>query len=318
MADDAAGAPALSAILVTGARRRRSQRALNALCAQSASAAMEVVVVDIGPAESADLVAAHPRLVYLRRPGIVLWGEARSVGVAHARGAILAFVEDHCFVEPGWAEALLAAHGGRWASVGYGFKNANPDSYASRTAMIGDYGPWLDPAPHGPTRFLPGNNVSYKREALLSVGDALPAALTTDSVAHEIFRSRGLPMYIESRALAAHLNFPTVWQTAVTNYVWCRVAAAKRAEALAWGNARRVRAALLTPVVAPLARIGHIVLSLRGRRALWRTLALGLPAMVPISLAAALGEAAGYLLGVGRAERSLTDWELHIERVPGD
>jgi hypothetical protein len=51
-------------------------------------------------------------------------GRANAAGVRHARAALMALAEDHCFPEPDWAERLIQAHEGPWAAVGPAVRNA--------------------------------------------------------------------------------------------------------------------------------------------------------------------------------------------------
>jgi hypothetical protein len=307
--------PRLSVVMVAGDCRERAQHALDRLCAQTALDEIEIVVVDLGRKGTLSAPAGAP-VEILAEPDIEHWADARRIGLTRSSAPIVAFVEEHCFTDPHWAERLIAAHEGPWASVGYGFLNANPETYVSRAAMVTDYGLWLDPAQRGPTAFLPGNNVSYKREALMSLGDRLDGALASDFVAHEAFRERGLPMFVEPSALASHMNFTTVWETGWTNYVWCRAMAAQRAEAAGWSRARRLGQGVVTPASAPVFRVARLARTLRQRRPLWRPFAASLPVLVAVSLFAACGEATGYLRGPGRAEAQLKRWELDVERVP--
>ena len=308
----------LGVVMVVGECRGRAQRALDRLCAQSAVAAMRIVVVDTAAHAQPLAAAADAPVEVVPLPETQEWAAARRAGLERLETPIIAFVEEHCFTEPGWAEALIEAHNGPWASVGYEFRNANPDSYVSRAAMVTDYGLWLEPAVHGRARLLPGNNVSYKREALVSLGNRLDAALASDFVAHEAFRRRGLPLYVEPRARAAHLNFTTVWATGLTNYVWCRAMAAQRVRAAGWSPLRRVLQGVVTPATAPAFRIGRLVRTFRARRPLWKPFLAGLPVLLVVSVWAGLGEAAGYLIGPGNSEAQLKRWELDVERVPSE
>lgn len=316
---EATARPRASVILIVGACRRRAQRTLDAICGQSAVDELEVVLVDIGPEDASPLVPADGiPVAYLTLPELELWADARAAGLERASAPVVAFIEDHCLPEPGWAAAVIEAHEGPWAAVGYGFSNANPETYVSRAAMLTDYGMWHLPAKRGPSRLLPGNNVSYKRELFVAVGKRTPAALSTDFVAQAALVAQGLPMFVEPAARAAHENFTTVRETGITNYAWCRLMAGRRAEAEEWGVLRRVLWSAVTPATAPAFRIGRLVRSLRGRRELWGPFAVALPVVVVVSAWAAIGESLGYLVGVGDTERSLTRWELDIERVPGD
>jgi hypothetical protein len=300
--------------MVVGACRERAQHALDRLCAQTAVASMQIVVVDTADAPGLRVPDGGP-VEIVPVPGTQHWGPARRAGLERLSTPIVAFVEEHCFTDPGWAAALIEAHEGPWTTVGFAFRNANPETYVSRTAMLTDYGLWLEPVQRGPMQNLPGNNVSYKREAFLSLGDRLEAAYASDFVAHEALRERGLQMYIEPRATAAHMNFTTFWETGLTNYIWCRAMAAQRADAARWSPLRRTVQGLVTPATAPAYRIVRMLRTLRSRRPLYKDLALGLPVFLAVSVWAGLGEAAGYLAGSGNSEAQLKRWELDVERA---
>jgi len=302
--------------MVVGACRQRAQYALDRLCAQTPIDALEIVVVDVAAPGVPQLsIPSGAPVAFVPAAGLDHWGKARRLGLERTSAPVIAFIEEHCFTEPGWAAALLEAHEGPWASVGYGFRNANPESYVSRAAMVTDYGLWLDGPPPGRAWYLPGNNVSYKREAFLALGDRLEAALATDFVAQETFRERGTPMFVEPRAIAKHMNFTTVYETAITNYIWCRAMAARRAHSLGWSRARRVAQALVTPATAPVYRVARLLGAFRRRRKL-RQFAASLPVLLVVGVCAGFGEAAGYALGAGNAEAQLKRWELDVERVP--
>ena len=61
-----------------------------------------------------------------------------------AHAPIVALAEDHCFPEPGWADALIRAHQGPWAVVGPVVRNANPATIVSWCDFVIGYGPWME------------------------------------------------------------------------------------------------------------------------------------------------------------------------------
>jgi hypothetical protein len=306
----------MSVVMVVGACRERAQHALDRLCAQTRIDLLEIVVVDlsVSPAPALSFPAGAP-VTLVAAGGVDNWGEARRQGLERTSAPVIAFIEEHCFADPGWAAALIEAHQQPWASVGYAFRNANPESYVSRAAMVTDYGLWLDPVPRGRVSWLPGNNVSYKRDAFLSLGDRLEDALATDFVAHEAFRERDLAMFVEPSAVASHVNFTTVRETAYTNYVWCRAMAARRARASGWSALRRIAQAVVTPAIAPVFRWARLASRLGGRPTLWAQFLAATPVLLVVSLCAGAGEAAGYFFGAGNAEAELKRWELDVERT---
>ena len=69
----------------------------------------EVIVVDNGSARlPTEVCAAHPNVTLLSEPTPGP-GPARNLGVAHARGDILAFIDADCIADPGWLAAAEAA-----------------------------------------------------------------------------------------------------------------------------------------------------------------------------------------------------------------
>ena len=306
----------LSAALIAGPCRSRAQKVLDALGRQTAREAMEILVVDAGPPEAAPLkppegVACN----YVRRPGERRWTALRFELVHLARTPVVAFLEDHCYPSPGWAEALIARHREPWAAVAYAFTNANPMRYASRAALVSDYGLWMHPVKKTRPRLLPGNNVSYKRETLLSFGDALATLLSPDFGLQEKLRQVEAPMCIEPRALAAHENFERPWDLWKANHDYSRLLGARRALTLEWGRTRQWFYGLATPIGSPLIRMLRLLASLRGRGSLTKQVLAAFPVYAVAYFWAGVGEAVGYLFGEGRADEGLFEFELARART---
>ncbi len=119
--------PELSAILVIAARRRRSQRALDALAAQTAIDVMEIIVIDLMPADVPRLaVPANARVTYVSQPKSTIVTEGRCEALRYVTSPIVAYLEEHTIPARGWAAALIERHKEPWAAVTYAFENANP------------------------------------------------------------------------------------------------------------------------------------------------------------------------------------------------
>jgi hypothetical protein len=307
--------PLLSAVVVVGRSRERAQRAVDSLSLQTIAKSIEIVVMDLAPADTPRLApsGAAP-MRYVSCPEWTMsW--ARAAAVQQARAPIVAYIEDHCVADPGWAAALLEAHRGPWAVVGYAFTNPDPRSYVSRAGQIAAYGLWVHPARGGRASHLPGNNASYRRDLLLSFGDRLEGVLTPDFVLQELLKHRGLPMCVEPRALVSHETFTRVRDLLGANYSYAHLLAARRRRAQRWGVGRRIAQGLVTPLLVPPLLILRMLLSLRGRRALWRPALESLPICVLTRTAAAWGEARGYLFGHPNDEKALIRWETEAERA---
>ena len=306
--------PKLSAILVVGPRRARSQGALDALFDQTAVDSMEIVVVDVAGDLPALKLREGVRTVYLSGTEVRGWAKARAAGALAATSPIVAFVEDHSVPEPDWAHFLIDAYRGPWAAVGYAFRSANPERYVLRSTFLARYGMFAYPAHSGPARYISGSNGSYRRADLLAIGPQNLDLLAVDFNVFEILHSRGLQMFTEGRAVVRHLDHPRLRDEFLTGRGYCRMMAADRVRANSWGVVRRTIYGLGAPLGAPVVRLARLSASLRGRRPLWWPFLQALPLVVALYLSDAIGEAAGYLFGAGNAEQQ-TEWgELATDR----
>jgi glycosyltransferase involved in cell wall biosynthesis len=170
-------------VVCTRDRRRLLEACLASLNEQIAP--VLTVVVDNG---SSDGTAAYlrawscagPRRVVVSEPVPGL-SRARNVGVSHAVGDVVLFLDDDALAPPGWAYAHLQAYEDPGVQAAGGpvlldFVDGRPPWVASRlehwwSAL--DHGTERRPfpPPHGPY----GANMSIRRDALLSAGGFDPS-----------------------------------------------------------------------------------------------------------------------------------------------
>jgi hypothetical protein len=304
--------PRLTTIVAVGPLRARALRCVDGLLAQSAADDVEVIVVDIAPEGAPPLEVDQSRVQVIRRPGGG-WGETRTIGVRRAAGEFVAFIEDHCVPDREWAAALLRAYEQPWDAVGYAFTNANPGSYFSEAALITDYGRWADPAIGGAAKYLPSNNVSYRRETLQGLEDELGTVYSLDVNLHEELHRRRLALAIEPGAVVAHENFERPLDLMRANHDFCRLMAANRVDAGGWGLPRRALYGAAAPVAAPTLKLARLVASLPGR-GLWGAFARSSPVIVLAFVWAGFGEGIGYLTGRG-SDGAMGHWEVGAPRT---
>jgi hypothetical protein len=297
----------LSAVVVTGNNRRIAQTVVDALCAQTIARDMEIVIVDTAHRTQAPFTLnGQAKVLRVACDAEATWASARLAGVRQASTPIVAFLEDHCVPQADWAERLVEAHQGPWVAVGYSFCNANPQKYLSRAAMLSDYGQWEHPVESGPSLYLQSNNISYKRDALMSLGERLEWLLLSDGVIQEIFRLQKRPMYLESRARAAHHNFANFAELITENLAHSRIVGAVRAQVLGWSVWKRLVHGLATPFVAPCLRLNRMIGTVSKRPAQRQVLLVSFPIVFFSFLCSAIGESLGYLLGMGNSASQLT------------
>jgi hypothetical protein len=228
-------------------------------------------------------------------------GRGRAAGVHKAVAPVVAFIEDHAYPALGWAEALLEAHEQPWAAVGPVIGNANPGSTLSWANLFILYGPWIEGTEGGMSDDIPGENSSYKRNALLDCGPELDSLLdgAQDSVMHQGLRARGRRLYLEPKAKVYHHNFESLSASVKEHFDCGRSFAAARARP--WSALRRVLYAGGGPLI-PLVRFRRIWKDIR-RSGKSRDLLPGIiPALLLGLITGALGEMAGYALGPGTVE----------------
>jgi len=305
--------PLVTVASVAGTQRQRVRRLLTALAAQTIAAEIEVVIVDARP----QLGAIEPpdRLRVRILPGDSLfYGEARAKAASDARAEIVAFLEDHCYPDPGWAEALVAAYDGPWASVGYAVDSANPRTLSCRINYLAQYGQWHSPR-RGRADTLPGNNVSYRRVVLVELYSDLEAMLDADFNIHADLRRRGLLLASEPGARVRHENEESLRDSWRAGFAYARQLATERARLGGWRRWRRLVHAGVILAAAPLLRLAGLVSASSRSPARLARIVVYLPAILASHLSSALGESAGYLFGSGAARERLTYWEVDAPRA---
>jgi hypothetical protein len=306
----------MSVVIITPDSYDTVETVVRHVHAQSVREQLEVVIV----APATDTIPLDtPKLQGFHNVRVVPFADIRSstaaarvAGVRAARAPVIAFVEDHSFPQPGWAEALIAAHREPWAAVGPAVGNANPGSAISRANLLIEYAPWLAAAVPAAVEPLPGHNSSYKRALLLEYGDGLAAMLEAESVLHWDLRARGFQLRLEPAARILHLNYSTLRASMRLRFHAGRVFAAARARG--WPITRRFAYGAAAPLI-PAVRLQRILGQVRGHRRAALP-ANTFPALVMLLACDAAGEMAGYLMGADSEGERAGKFEFHADRQP--
>lgn len=296
MTDPAPSPPLRLSVVVVGRDGYRTLHPILAcLAEQTIAGSLEVIAVlpeeeDPGPAgEAAGRFGAFVPVPVgpFRSRG---WAAAK--GVRRATAPLVAFSENHCFPDPDWAEALLAAFDGDVVGVAPAILNGNPEAALSWAAYATGYASF---APEGPAREveeMPVHNAAYRRSALEARDNRLEALLADDRALQRDLRAAGGRFRFAPAARSRHINEATYRLALGLNYVNGRRYGAARSEA--WGPGRRLAFAAAAPLLSlavlrnNLRRVAG--LDLGGRRGAKLYLDLWL-----LSAAHALGEAVSYL-----------------------
>ncbi len=307
-----AGGPAMSVILVAPGGYHPLRTTIGHLRTQTGRHQLEIVIVSPStePVEldQDELACFHSMQLVKVDPGVSPAG-ARAAGIRGARAPVVVLAEDHSYPDPGWAEALIAAHQGPWAVVGPEVGNANPASAISWANLLIEYGQWLSPAPAGERDHLPGHNSAYKRDILVGYGDRLEAMLEAESVLHWDLRARGLKLYLEPAARTRHLNVSKLSSLADMRIAGGRLFAGWRAKGWPWPQRlARMAGASLRPVLGMRETLPEIRRSGLSRDLFPRIL----PALLLALALDGLGRMIGYAFGPGLSPS--LKWYLEIDR----
>jgi len=300
--------PLLSVVLATRERYSSIRKTVSCLRAQTACGQIELVIVapsrsrlDLDEGQLSDFAGCQ----VVEIDSFESIGRANAEGIRHAKAAVVALAEDHCFPDPQWAARLIASHQGPWSAIGPSVRNANPQSSVSWADLFIGYSPWLAPAPSREAEFLPGHNTSYKRAVLLEYGDQLDSMMQAETVLHWNLRSKGHRLFLESTASVAHVNF-SLWSSWLPVQLHSgRLFAATRAlgKPLSWRILFTLGAPLI-PVVRMVRIWGNLSSQELQRRFLssFHALAIGL-------LVDGVGQMIDYAFGVGNAAEKVAQYE---------
>jgi len=311
--------PELSVVLVVGALRSRAEECLRSVLRDEASHRVEVLVMDLAPANTPPLVAAnHPSVrIVAVSPGTT-YASARAEGVRRARAPVVACLEEHCRTKPGWIEAVLAAHSGQWAGVGGEVHNGNPRAAMSATIALMNYAPWLPPGRRDEdAAHLPGHNSSFLRDRLLAFGPELDLLLVSDINLHRRLRLAGERLLLDPAVRFEHINETGFGSLARGYYLWHRLYGWSRSQVFRWPLRRR----LLYVAAAPAIPFYFLIRQYREIRRLRPDLipafVRGLPLIWAAQTVSAFGQAVGLLFGAGDTASRFTHFELNEPRPTG-
>lgn len=305
--------PVLSAVVVFGAQRARAERCLQHLLAQTALDRMEIVIIDIA-ADTAPVKGTEQAIVRWRHhPEFQRFGQARAEGLRQSRGLFVAFLEDHTYADPRWAENVIDAFARPVDLVNYAMSTANPERVLCRMFMMAEYGRWLDPARSGYIAISAANNAAYRRAALEPYWNRLDELCESEYTLHREMQATGSRVWLAADAKMAHETWIRFWDGVYANNNMKRLLAASRATSGKWSTPTRVMWAA-GMVVTPFLHIWRLAVSLVRRPAHWPLFWATMPLMLFMYTCNGWSEAMGYLFGEGDSGVRFRDLELSIPR----
>lgn len=236
-------------------------------------------------------------------------GAAMAAAVRAAQCPYVTYAEEHATFEPGWADALIRAHEAGHDVVGFAMLNNNPEKMVSWAHLYGQFGPVVAPAESGPVQLLGGHHASYRTAMLLSYGPLLQAMMEDESALFLDWKSKGGVLWLAGDAESGHINVADFWAYCKLDFNGQRGLGSARARAGNFSLLKRIVFACACPLV-PLVRMKRIVSHIFRTGRQGQLLPWVLLPMIPALSAGALGEAIGYLWGLGDSAKQRSPLEL--------
>lgn len=234
--------PSLSVIMVTHDTYEICRESIRYLLQQTVKDQIELIIS--GP--SCQVIAAPEKeLSCFFNFQIVELGEVRSLGEGYAKGIeaasapIVAYLEEHAFPPPNWAEILLQEHQKEYTAVGWALTNVNPGNLVSWAHLYGQFAGAVEPVPAQEKRHLAGHHTSYKKEALLQYGSHLINLLDNEVALQLDLHNRGHRLYMTDQIIVGHINITNFWVLCKHDFLSQKGFGAQRAKVGNWSTLRK-------------------------------------------------------------------------------
>jgi hypothetical protein len=278
---------------------------VTALKPQLGGTAAEVLVV--GPVSTADrdtlaglaISGANWTLIE-RQPGELvptLW----ALGVGRAQGRFVAITMSSCVPDAIWVKAILRACREGVAAVGGAIEMPDGCSLVDRAIYFVRYTSYMLPFVAGPVAEIPGDNGTYRRDALREQMDWITAHGFWETEINAVLRRQQRGLWMDPAIVVFHKGSFGAAAFSRQRLQHGRIFGAMRRDGLS-PVARAARVAM-TPVVPVLMAL-RILRSLLRKRRLVGSFIAPLPLTMWFLSCWALGESLGILMGAPGRERS--------------
>ncbi len=305
--------PALSVILITPDKFARIRKTVRLLRAQTVHDRLEVVVGAPSLAELDMDEAEREGFAGLRLAEVgplTSTGEPRLRAMQAATAPLIMFGEDHCFPEPGWAEALLAAFDQGYHAVGATLLNANPGSRVSWASILLNFAPVVACDRNHTAAYIAWHNSGYRRKVLDEYSpEEMAAFLEAEGILHGELEKKGHKLLVCADARTHHTNVSLFRGLLVEQFWGSRLFWSARVDRERWPLGKRLIFAAASPGLI-LVRLLRAATEARRMGELGR-LPLIAPHLAAGAVCVSLGAAAALLRGRGNTMHWRVLGEFH-------
>ena len=272
-------------------------KCLDALVSQQGDVPYEILVMDRCGESVRQAIAERfpqPQVLVAGFEGMPSIPKLRALGMARARGAVVAILEDHCNVNPKWMTTAFRLHESGQRVMGGPVENG-ATSLVDWAVFYVEYARFMPPVPFGVVDAVAGSSALYDRALLETIGPELKDDVW-ESFMHQRMKEMGVDFWCEPDLRVIHDKEFGFGYFMSQRYHYSRAFAGMRlAGAPAW---KRLAYAAATPLLPPLLvlRMARLVLPKPGHASRF---AATLPLVLTFMASYAWGEAVGALLGPG-------------------
>jgi hypothetical protein len=260
--------------------------------------ALEVLVVDrLGPLVRESVRAQFPAVRLLPVPPGTTIPEMRHLAFGEARADAVAVIEDHVIVPPGWGRRLLDGLASGHDVVGGPIANAADQRLLDWSTFLCEYSACLPPLPEGPSPWLPGNNIVYRR-ALLERFRDVTAEGRWENRLHDALREAGIVLHCDAALVVGHKKHFGFGEYISQRYLYSRSYAGARVQGAPL--VRRLATGAAAFALPPLLFV-RTLRAILSKGVPGRLIATTAPFIAVYVTSWGLGEVVGYWFGPGTA-----------------
>ena len=274
-----------------------------------------IFVYDRAPQPAKDCTELnHPNVVYEAVNRRLTLGQLQEKATLTATTDVIAFIEEHVTVPPGWARESLLRHIEGYAGVTGNFIAGNPCQYFARILFSITYGTYILPQESGPTRHMPGDNSSFIRSKLLQYRQEMEMLFNNDTLLIRRLLADGEKCYRAAELNLVHWNEHLLADGWRALFYWNQMYICNLVAMEKWTGLHQVARLLATPLV-PFVRLWKSFRQALRNRADMKQFISDAPIGFVYHSASALGIANGLLFGIQDSELEFTCCETGNPRA---
>jgi len=272
---------------------------LESIYRQKNSDIAEVIVVDCTDERTRKVVRETFKeviLIYPQKKKPI--PELRAIGIKEAKCDILALIEDHCLVPEDWFTEILKAHESDYVAIGGAVENACQDRVLDWATFFCEYSAFIQPAPSGTIKILPGNNVSYKRNRIQDILDDAIDKGVWEGFIHQKLIERGYELFSTPSLVVFHKKAFGFFEFLAQRFYYSQSFAGMRNSEFSF--IKRIMYSMLC-LFLPLLLMFRLCVNVLPKGRLRKEFVLSTPILFIFTIVWTAGECWGYLFGPGNS-----------------